>query len=280
MRSIPGAILIAFVIVGCDAATPPPSVAPPAIPHPPVSTPHASLAGRVLFAGSPPPARTVNAFRMLPGPTINVLTRPAPNMPNVAPDGGLAGAVVFLRGIDPETARTWDRPPVTVEMHDERPMIRQGGGPPTSIGFVRRGDSISVVSRQPLFHVLRARGAAFWSITLPDPDRPRTRLLDQAGVVELSSGVNYYWMHGYVWVCEHPYFTTTDAIGHWELHGVPAGTYDLVAWLPNWRTERAERDPETTMVSRYVFCPPLEVMQRVTIHDGEAVAVGDVTINP
>jgi hypothetical protein len=267
MRSICGPVLLAVAVLGCDATAPPPIDAPPVAPHSP--SPHASLTGRILFDGSPPPARSVNAFRMLPGPTINVLTRTAPNVPTVAPDGGLAGAVVFLRGIDPATARAWDRPPVTVEMHDERPMIRQGDGPPTAIGFVRRGDAITIVSRQSLYHVLRARGAAFWSLTVPDPDWPRTRRLDQPGVIELSSGVNYYWMHGYLWVCEHPYYTTTDATGRWELNGLPAGTYDLVAWLPDWRTERQERDPETTMISRYIFRPPLEVTRRVTVRNGE-----------
>ena len=201
-------------------------------------------------------------------------------MPVIAPDGGVGGAVVYLRGVDAGVARTWELPPVTVEMHDERPMIRQGDGPPANVGFVRRGDEITIISRQPIYHSLRARGAAFWTVTLPDADRPRTRRLDQPGVVELSSGVLYYWMHGYVWVCEHPYYAATDSAGRWTLTGVPPGEYDLVVWLPDWRTVRQERDPETGFIARYVFRPPIEVTRHVTVRVNETVAVGNVPIKP
>jgi hypothetical protein len=201
-------------------------------------------------------------------------------LPAIDAAGGVGGAVVYVRGIDPATARVWDRPPVIVEMHDERPMIRQGDDAPGSVGFVRQGDEVTFVSRQSLFHSLRARGAAFWTLTLPDPDRPRTRRLDRPGLIELSSGANYFWMHGYLWVCEHPYYTATDAAGHWKLTGVPLGEYDLVTWLPDWRTERQERDPETGLISRYVFRPPLTAMRRVTVRENESTSIEDMQIKP
>jgi hypothetical protein len=209
-----------------------------------------------------------------------VLSRPAPNIPAIGPDGGVRGAVVFLRGLDPAAARGWDRRPVTVELNDERPMIRQADGPPTTVGFVRRGDDITVVSRQQLFHALRARGAAFWTLTLPESDRPRTRRLDRSGLVDLSSGVNYFWMHAYVWVCDHPYYATTDAAGQWTLTGIPGGEYDLVTWLPNWRTRRQERDPESGTISRYIFQPPLEAVRHIVVRDEETVTVEDVRLGP
>jgi hypothetical protein len=191
--------------------------------------------------------------------------------------GGLVGAVVFLRGINLADARPWDQPPVTIELHDERPMVHQGDGPPRDVGIVRRGDTITLVSRQTLFHTLRARGAAFWSLTFPTADRPRTRRLDQPGLVELASGAGYYWMHGYLWVSDHPYFTVTDATGRWELTAVPPGEYKLVVWHPNWRVERLERDPEGGSVVRAYFQPPVEQSQRVEVKD-RGVIVGDVRI--
>src|SRR5262249_59710045 len=104
-----------------------------------------------------------------------------------------------------------------------------------SIGFVRRGDAVTLVSRQALFHTLRARGAAFWTLTFPDPDRPLVRHFDRPGLVELSSAAGYYWMHAYLWVSDHPYLTLTDAAGRWELAGVPPGDYELAVWLPPWQ---------------------------------------------
>ncbi|HEX4591938.1 MAG TPA: carboxypeptidase-like regulatory domain-containing protein [Gemmataceae bacterium] len=238
------------------------------------------MTGRVVWTGSVPRLPPVTALRPDPNGGNVVFARPAPNLPAVSPDGGVANAVVFLRGVDPARSRPWDRPPVTVEMNDDRPMVREGDGPPTNIGFVHAGDEVTIVSRQPRFHSLRARGAAFWTVTLPQPDRPRSRRLDQPGVVELSSGANDFWMRGYLWVCDHPYYVTTDAAGRWAMSGVPAGEYELVAWRPDWRTVRQERDPETGLVCRYVFRPPLETSRTVILRDGETTPVGDIPIKP
>jgi hypothetical protein len=38
------------------------------------------------------------------------------------------------------------------------------------------------------------------------------------------------WMRAYVGVLPHPFFAVTDAGGKFEIKGVPAGTYTLVAW--------------------------------------------------
>ena len=182
MRSPYGAIVFAILAAGCDApSTPPPAPRPQAC-SPQQNTPHSeSISGRIAWSGPIPHADPVTTLRVQQNGTIVHVVRPAPNMPAIDAAGGLGGAVVYLRGIDPATARVWDRPPVTVEMHDERPMIRQGDDAPGSVGFVRRGDEITIVSRQSLFHSLRARGAAFWTLTLPDPDRPRSRRLDRGG---------------------------------------------------------------------------------------------------
>ena len=38
------------------------------------------------------------------------------------------------------------------------------------------------------------------------------------------------WMRAYVGVLSHPFFAVTDKDGHFEIKGVPPGTYTLVAW--------------------------------------------------
>lgn len=283
MRFNCGAIVVLLILSGCDAPTPPPSSAealPIQRPRRSPANPHCTLSGRVVWTGPAPHVSPVTAVRPRPDRPPEVITRPAPNAPVISSDGGVAGAVVFLRGIDPARARQWDRPPVIVELHDSRAMIHQGDNPPTNVGFVHRGDDITIVSHQDSFHALRARGAAFWTLTVPDPNRPRTRRLNEPGVVELSSGVNYFWMRGYLWVCEHPYYVATDAAGRWTLTGVPSGEYDVVAWLPDWRTVRQELDPESGAIARYVFRPPLTVVRRVTVPVDGSIDVGDLSIRP
>jgi Carboxypeptidase regulatory-like domain len=38
------------------------------------------------------------------------------------------------------------------------------------------------------------------------------------------------WMRAYVGVLSHPFYAVTDKDGHFEIKGVPAGTYTIVAW--------------------------------------------------
>lgn len=38
------------------------------------------------------------------------------------------------------------------------------------------------------------------------------------------------WMRAYVGVLSHPFFAVTDKDGHFEIKGVPPGTYNVIAW--------------------------------------------------
>src|SRR5262245_9332577 len=167
-------VLLVLVLAGCDSPLPPTPVAhaPGSPVRPTLHGTGFTLSGRAIWDGPPPVVPPVEALRPKPGGSIVAVTRPRPNLPRIDPTThGLAGAVVTLRGIDPTNAKPWGHPPVTIELYDERPLIRQGDGPPDNVGFVHRGDVVTMVSRQSQFHLLRARGAAFWSLTFPDADQ-------------------------------------------------------------------------------------------------------------
>ncbi len=190
---------------------------------------------------------------------------PNPHAPRIDPHSrGVAGAVIFLRGIDPRRARPWDHPPVRVELRDYRIHVCQGDGEEIS-GFVRSGEAIEMVSRQRIFHSLRARGVSFFARAFPDADRPCTQRLDRAGIVELSSGCGYFWLRGWLFVDDHPYYTHSDAEGRFTLAQVPPGRYELVCWLPDWHEASHERDAETAHLCRLTFRPPVEIVQPVQL---------------
>jgi hypothetical protein len=198
---------------------------------------------------------------------------PSPNAPVIAPStGGVANAVVFLRGVDPRRSRPWDHPPVRVEFREYQLYVCQGSTDART-GFVRRGDTIEMTSTQALFHSLQVRGAAFFALTFPEPGLVCHRRLERAGVVELQSGVGCFWMRGHLFVDDHPYYARTDAQGRFRLPQVPPGEYDLVCWLPNWHEAERELDADTGLICRLAFQPPFEVVQHIHLADRQTQSV-------
>jgi hypothetical protein len=188
-----------------------------------------------------------------------------PNKPRVNPTTrAVAGAVVFLRDIELTKSRSWDLPPVRVEMKEGQISVVQGERR-SRVGFVRRGEAVTAVSTEPVYHVLRARGDAFFSIALPEPNRPTTRRLSKPGRVELSSGTGLYWARADLFVTDHPYFTVTDSRGYFSFENVPAGNVQLVVWLPGWDAASQERDPDSTAITRMTYSPPLEQTRSVVV---------------
>jgi hypothetical protein len=157
---------------------------------------------------------------------------------------------------------------VRVEQRDGELHIIQGGAD-SHFGFVRRRDDIEIVSRDRYFHSLHAGGAAFFTLTFPDPDRPLQRPLKEKGIVELTSAAGYFWMRAYLFVGDHPYYTRTDAEGRFVLALVPAGHYEIVCWMPSWVQARHERDPESGFVARIFFNPPLRRATPLTLQPAE-----------
>jgi hypothetical protein len=274
--------LLAAGLAGCSE-TPSPSPSPP----PPTTEPTAPaitpsrfdsasagvIRGRVTWDGPVPvvPPFEVCSVVLDGNPGKPRLLRDNPHAPVVDPAiHGVSGVVIFLRGVDPQRARPWDHAHVTVEHRDRQMSILQG----TKIGrvgFVRRGDAVTVLSREPCLNGLHARGAEFFTLMLPDPDRPLQRVLHQGGRLDLSSAAGWYWMHGSLFVDDHPYYTCSDGRGEFVLPQVPPGRYQVVCWLPNWQVAERDRDPESALVIRVRFRPAVEIVHDVVVeHAGQA----------
>jgi hypothetical protein len=68
------------------------------------------------------------------------------------------------------------------------------------------------------------------------------------------------WMRAYVGVLPHPFFAVTDAAGKFEIKGVPAGTYTLVAWHekhPQGLTQTVTVNSGAAATSDFSFTPDL-----------------------
>ncbi len=195
--------------------------------------------------------------------------RPNPHAPTIdAITHGVAEVLIVLHQIKPGQAKPWSHAPVSVEIQPEQLAIVQGDVR-KRIGIVRRGAEVAFVKRDAEFHVLRARGVAFFSLPFVAADQPTSRRLDKTGMVELSEGAGYYWRRAHLIVLEHPYAALTDRTGRFMLDQVPAGDYRLTAWLPNWHMTSREHEPETAIISRITFAPAVELEQTVTVTAGQ-----------
>jgi hypothetical protein len=187
---------------------------------------------------------------------------------------GVGDAVVFLRGVDPTRARPWDLPSVNVEFRNSQIVVNQERS--GRAGFVHKGAEVKMESFEREHQVLRGRGAAFFAIAFPFPDpnpqtkKPAVHTFDTCGRVELSSAAGSYWQAADLFVCDHPYYALTTADGGFRFEKVPAGTYDLVVWHPSWIVTRADRNPESGVVNRLYYSPPLELSRKVTVSPDRA----------
>jgi hypothetical protein len=219
------------------------------------------VTGQVHWQGDVPPSETIQAWLCAEGgPRVTTTNLLIPQVRH----SGVCGAVVFLRGVDPRRARPWPHSQVAVIQRDYQIRIEQGDEL-SQVGFVRRGNSIDMAARDPVFYSLHLSGAAFATLPFPDPDVVRRKQLDRNGIVELSSAAGHYWARAYLFVDDHSYYTRTEADGRFILHDVPEGDYDLVCWLPGWRPISHTRDPESALITRQVFEPAIEVVQPISV---------------
>ena len=61
----------------------------------------------------------------------------------------------------------------------------------------------------------------------------------------------------------------TSGNGDYILPQLPAGTYEMVCWLPSWHVARKEIDPETAIIARWAWQAPREQTAKVSVQAGQ-----------
>jgi hypothetical protein len=267
------ALLLVILIAGCSESpheTPPVDApAPLGKQFDPVTT--GTLAGRITWDGPIPQVKLFNSppSPSLPPPHEPVRQWPNPLRPLIDEETqGVGDVVVFLRKVDLDRSRLWNHKPVRIDQQNYNFSIHQGEAV-SRIGFVHRGDAVEMVSRDAGYYLLQARGAAFFTLSFLDPDRPLKRTMSQNGVVELTGAAGRFWMRGFLIISEHPYLTRTDLYGDFALEQIPEGEYELATWMPRWQVDRVEYDPSWNLASRVTFRPPLEQVRHITVRRGQ-----------
>ena len=159
---------------------------------------------------------------------------------DIAPDGALRNAVVYLKDIASGKGFVMPAtPPVlTQEGCDFSPHVQLV--PPFSAIKIINNDNIlhSVHAFQfPLAQkfVLYPNSITYPAHTLFNIAMVATRKesfqqLGEPGIVKVVCDAGHYWMTAYFVVTPHPYFAKVDHEGNYLLEDVPPGKYTLVSW--------------------------------------------------
>ncbi|HXY54698.1 MAG TPA: carboxypeptidase regulatory-like domain-containing protein [Nitrospirota bacterium] len=101
--------------------------------------------------------------------------------------------------------------------------------PHVAIGF--KGNNFIERNDDPIPHNIHTYrgGMTMYNVDIAGEGKEIIKPLTKAGLIEVECDT-HHWMHGYIYVTDHPYATVTNDDGEFFLKDVPPGTYTIVAW--------------------------------------------------
>jgi hypothetical protein len=190
----------------------------------------------------------------------------------VGPQGGVANTVVYLKSISsgkaleaPEQRRHLDQRHCHYIPH---------------ILLVPENAALQMKSSDATLHTIHMDGAASFNLPFPFPNQAISRM-SSPGLVHLRCNGGHVWMNAEMMVIPHPYYAVTEESGKFEFKGVPAGTYQIVAWHEGWTVTGKERTYDVLTereVQRPMFTEPKTWEKSVTV-SGNQVSVVNFTMS-
>ena len=235
MASLVG-VMCAVLLVACggEAERPSPAAAPA---EREASSLTGTLRGVVRFAGE-----------SIPGPVL-VENTTDPEVCGflqsreeilVSPQGrGIANVIVSLR--DPPSGFTVASSPnhLVLDNRDCRFVPH--------VAVLTVGDTIEIVSHDPVLHTVHFYGALERNIALPDPRATATVAVRMSGTIAVLCDL-HGWMKAFIRVEPHPFHSVSDAEGSFVLQDIPSGSHQLDVWheILGTRSVRVHIEPGAT----------------------------------
>jgi hypothetical protein len=184
----------------------------------------ATLVGTITFEGKVPPQRRIDMSTDPPCERVNPegLTEDF-----VTTGNKLQDVFVYFNAGDPLTQHTFEQPDTLVTLQHKDCQYR-----PRALG-IRVNQLLRVENNDPSNHNTHptAQLNKEWSQTqAPNSPAIITSFLHPELVTIRDN--EHPWEKAYVRVFSHPFFAISDVYGHYEIRGLPPGSYEIVAWHP------------------------------------------------
>jgi hypothetical protein len=192
----------------------------------------------------------------------------------IGPNGGVANTVVYLKNIS--SGKAMDLPEQRRHLDQKRCRYIP------HILLVPKDGTLSMMSSDSTLHTIHMDGAATYNLPFPFPDRVTSRTMQTPGLVSLRCNGGHVWMNAEMMVVQHPYYAVTDESGRFEFTGVPAGTYQIVAWHEGWGLTGKEQAYDVLTersVQRPVFSEPKTWEKSVTVNANQPTTINFVIGN-
>jgi hypothetical protein len=186
-------------------------------------TGNASVAGVVRFTGAAPSNPKIDMSQE--GPCQAKHSTPPVDPQYVVSDGKLGNVFVYVKSGLPAGAK-YATPEAPVEIDQDGCLYH-----PRVFGVVT-DQKILIKNTDPVLHNIKAvpkenRG---FNISQPSAGMQTTRSFSTPEVMVPFECNVHGWMHAYVGVLPHPFFSTTGTDGAFSIKNLPAGTYTIEAW--------------------------------------------------
>jgi plastocyanin len=183
-----------------------------------------TLRGRFEVEGPPPAAPELN-----PGnDQCCVDAKPKSERVLVAPDGGLANVVVYLRSRQAPPIH----PDLVAAPSDPLVVTNKSCSFQPHIALLRTGQELRLANDDPTLHNVNAAldGGEAFNVVLPVGGQ-QTVKLNQPQMLPAPIACNIHkFMQGYLVVRDDPYMAVSNAKGELEIAKLPAGEWEFQLW--------------------------------------------------
>ena len=177
----------------------------------------------------------------------------------VAKDGKLANAFIYVK--DGTTADGKKIADYSFDTPGAEVVLDQSGCRyvPHVMGL-QPNQKLKVTNSDPTGHNIHAlpksgSGTEEWNESQPGGAGPIIKTFKRSEILVPIKCNQHPWMKAYVGVVKHPFYAVSKDDGTFEIKGLPAGTYTVVAWHEKFgeKTAQVKVDAKGTVTSDFTF---------------------------